>query len=91
MGKKTKEKLKEKIDSVLAGMEEEFSLRKLKVSENNRVNSIKVFVEKPGGITVDDCAKISKKLSVHFKILDYINKNFKLEVSSPGIENEEEK
>lgn len=47
---------------------------------------IRLFVDKPGGISVDDCASLSRALS---QIIDReageIN-NYRLEVSSPGLD-----
>ncbi len=45
---------------------------------------IKVFVDKEGGVTVDDCAEISEHLSRLFMV-EEIDYN-RLEVSSPGLE-----
>jgi ribosome maturation factor RimP len=86
-----KEKLKEKIGSALSSMGENFSLKGLNISTRNKSDILKVFVDKPGGITIDDCAEISKKLSVHLEIVDLLSKPYRLEVSSPGTENKEER
>lgn len=83
---KIKEKIKEKINSVLSSMNEEFSLQGLDISANNGIELIRIFVDKPGGITIDDCANISEKLSVHLEVNDFISGNYRIEVSSPGIE-----
>ncbi len=88
---KVKEKLKEKIDFVLSNMREDFSLKELIIERNSKTNLLKVFVDRPGGITIDDCAQISKKLSVHLDVLDLIKGSYRLEVSSPGAENKEER
>lgn len=88
---KIKDKLKEKIDFVLSSMREDFSLKELIIERNSKTNLLKVFVDKPGGITIDDCAQISKKLSVHLDVLDVLKGSYRLEVSSPGAENKEER
>jgi ribosome maturation factor RimP len=89
--RKIKEKLKEKIDFALSSMEEKFSLKALTILTKNKTNLIKVFVDRPGGITIDDCVDISKKLSVHPEIFDLLPRPYRLEVSSPGAENKEER
>jgi len=88
---KVKEKVKEKINFVLSSMREDFSLQGLDIETNNKTSLLRVFVNRPGGITIDDCAQISKKISVHLDIFDFIPEPYRLEVSSPGTENKEER
>ncbi len=80
------EKIKEKTNTVLKSMSGKFSLEGLEIQTNNGIKSITVYVQKPGGITIDDCALISKKLSVHLEVSDFISGSYRLEVSSPGTE-----
>ena len=47
---------------------------------------IRIFIDKPDGVTVDDCEKVSNHLSKLF-VVENIDFN-RLEVSSPGIERE---
>jgi ribosome maturation factor RimP len=89
--RKFKEKIKEKIDSALSSMEEKFSLKAFEIVTKNKTNLIKVFVDRPGGITIDDCVHISEKLSVHPELFDLLPGAYRLEVSSPGAENKEER
>ena len=51
---------------------------------SNRGRHVRVFMDKPGGITVDDCAAVSRHLSRLFEVegIDYD----RLEVSSPGLD-----
>jgi len=86
-----KVKVKEKINFVLSSMREDFSLQGLDIEINNKTNLLRVFVNRPGEITIDDCAQISKKISVHLDIFDFIPEPYRLEVSSPGTENKEER
>lgn len=46
---------------------------------------LRVFIDKDGGITVDDCELISRALSDRLDIEDYIPDAYILEVSSPGL------
>jgi ribosome maturation factor RimP len=86
--KRIKEKLKEKINFVLKSLKGDFSLEGLDIEINNGTNLLKIFVDKPGGITIDDCIHISEKLSVHLEVFDFIPGTYRLEVSSPGVERE---
>lgn len=47
---------------------------------------LKVFLDKPEGITVEDCAQISRILNKKLDEADLINEQYFLEVSSPGVE-----
>lgn len=49
---------------------------------------LRVYVDRDGGVSVDDCEKISKQLSAILDQEDFIKTNYFLEVSSPGIERE---
>ena len=52
--------------------------------ETSRGGLLRVFIDKPGGITVDDCARVSHHLTRAFVVegIDYE----RLEVSSPGLD-----
>lgn len=47
---------------------------------------LRVFVDRPEGVNVDDCETISRALSAILDEKDCIQTNYFLEVSSPGIE-----
>lgn len=47
---------------------------------------LRAFVDKDGGIDLDDCQNISEQLSTRLDNLDLINGAYILEVSSPGID-----
>ncbi len=47
---------------------------------------LRIFIDKPGGITVDDTADISRILNKKLDEIDLIKEQYFLEVSSPGIE-----
>ena len=46
--------------------------------------TLRVFIDQPGGITVEDCATVSNHLSRVFMVEDIDYKN--LEISSPGLD-----
>ncbi len=46
---------------------------------------LRVYIDKPGGINVDDCELISRALSDLLDEKDYIEDAYILEVSSPGL------
>lgn len=47
---------------------------------------LRVFIDKPGGITLDDCQALSRELSRKLDEADPIAESYSLEVSSPGLE-----
>lgn len=47
---------------------------------------LKVYLDKPGGITVDDTADVSRALNKKLDYADLIKEQYFLEVSSPGVE-----
>ena len=46
---------------------------------------LRVYADKEGGITVDDCEIISRALSDKLDAEDFISESYILEVSSPGL------
>lgn len=47
---------------------------------------LRLFIDKEGGIMLDDCANVSRELSMILDVEDAISCNYTLEVSSPGLD-----
>jgi ribosome maturation factor RimP len=47
---------------------------------------LRVFIDKPSGVTLDDCSDVSYQLSGVLDVEDPIQVPYRLEVSSPGVE-----
>ncbi len=47
---------------------------------------LRVFIDKPGGVTHEDCADVSHHLGTVLDVEDFIHSAYTLEVSSPGLE-----
>ena len=47
---------------------------------------LRVYLDKPGGVDLDDCQMVSEKLSAALDEKDPIAENYLLEVSSPGLD-----
>jgi len=47
---------------------------------------VRVFIDKPGGVTHDDCSEVSVHLGTVLDVEDFIHSACTLEVSSPGLE-----
>ena len=46
---------------------------------------LRAYIDKPGGITIDDCEKVSRALSEALDREDFIPEAYIMEVSSPGL------
>ena len=68
------------IEPVVAGMGYEL----VDVQASNGGRFLRLFIDKPSGINVDDCAAVSRQLARVFEVegIDYD----RLEVSSPGLD-----
>lgn len=46
---------------------------------------LRAYIDKPDGVTIDDCEKVSRAFSDQLDIEDFIQDAYILEVSSPGL------
>lgn len=46
---------------------------------------VRAFIDQPGGISLDDCERFSKRFSILLDVEDWIPFSYVLEVSSPGV------
>lgn len=46
---------------------------------------LRLYIDKPDGITLDDCADVSRELSELLDVEEVISAHYNLEVSSPGL------
>jgi ribosome maturation factor RimP len=47
---------------------------------------VRIFIDKPNGVTHQDCAEVSLHVGTILDVEDFIHASYTLEVSSPGIE-----
>ena len=47
---------------------------------------VRVFIDKPGGVTHEDCSDVSTQIGTVLDVEDFIHSAYTLEVSSPGLE-----
>jgi len=47
---------------------------------------LRIYLDKPGGITVNDCQLVSRQLGMILDVEDLIQTSYTLEVSSPGLD-----
>ena len=53
-------------------------------SPNNRI--LRIFIDKPGGVTLADCENVSHQVGAIIDVEDVISERYTLEVSSPGLD-----
>lgn len=46
---------------------------------------LRIYVDTPGGITLDDCARVSREIDDLIEVKDIFHQGYVLEVSSPGL------
>ncbi len=63
-----------------------FELVEVELSGTSRRPLLRVYIDGPEGVTVDDCARVSNQLSAILDVEDLIDGRYTLEVSSPGLD-----
>ena len=60
-------------------------LVEIEYKREGRAMVLRLFVDREGGVTLDDCAKVSRELSEILDVEDFVRDHYTLEVSSPGL------
>ncbi|EOD00619.1 ribosome maturation factor RimP [Caldisalinibacter kiritimatiensis] len=47
---------------------------------------LRIYIDKPGGISIEDCQEVSERVSLKLDEIDPIEEQYFLEVSSPGLD-----
>jgi ribosome maturation factor RimP len=78
----------EKIAALILPLLEErqFELVDLEYQREGRDWFVRIFIDKPGGITLDDCAGVSREVDDLIEVEQLIEHAFRLEISSPGLD-----
>ena len=63
-----------------------YELLHLEFSSEGGNHVLRVYIDAPGGIRVDDCAAVSRQLSAVLDVEDVLPSAYALEVSSPGLD-----
>ncbi len=72
------------IEPVVVGLGYEYIGAEYGQAENG--TTLRVYIDTPNGVQVDDCATVSRQLSAALDVEDVILAAYLLEVSSPGID-----
>jgi ribosome maturation factor RimP len=60
----------------------------LEVRGNGRRTAVRIYVDKPGGVTVSDCQQLSYEVGDLIDVSNLVPGSYDLEVSSPGLDRE---
>lgn len=82
-GEQLKTRLAKLLQPIVEG--EGLELVRLDYSTGRR-GHLSVYIDKPGGVTIADCERVSRSLSGMLDAYDPIDGSYILEVSSPGVE-----
>ncbi|RZV32371.1 MAG: ribosome maturation factor RimP [Chromatiales bacterium] len=63
-----------------------YELADLEVRLGSKGGLVRIFIDKPDGIDLDDCEKVSLAVSALLDVEDPVPGNYNLEVSSPGLD-----
>ena len=61
-------------------------LVEVRLLRSGRQITLQVFIDKDGGVDIDDCAAVSRQISVWLDVENPIQGAYRLEVSSPGLD-----
>jgi len=76
-------KIERLIDTILT--EKSFELVDLEYKSEGKGKIVRVFIDKQGGVNMDDCSAVSRELSILLDVHDIIPSSYNLEISSPGL------
>ena len=63
-----------------------FELVDVELSGGRQHKTLRVYIDGPQGVTVDNCADVSRQLSAILDVEDPFSGSYTLEVSSPGLD-----
>lgn len=53
---------------------------------SGHVLTVRIYIDKKGGVSIDDCADVSRQVNAIMDVEDFIHDKYNLEVSSPGLD-----
>ena len=82
-----KEVYEQKSEEILLPIIEEYGFELVDVEYVKEGGTwyLRTYIDKEGGISIDDCEKVSRRLSDILDEKDYIDDTYIMEVSSPGL------
>lgn len=80
--------LEQNLQEMLQGAVEDLGceLWGIECQRAGRFMTVRLFIDKEGGVTIDDCSDVSRQVSAILDVEDPIADKYNLEVSSPGLD-----
>jgi ribosome maturation factor RimP len=80
-------KIEERIEGLIKETIENmgYELKKIEVKQKGRARELIITIDKEGGVSVEDCARVSREIDPILRE-DLFERRWYLTVSSPGIE-----
>ena len=85
-------RLEEKVEKLIKEEVENlgYQLKKIEIKQKGRAKELVITIDKKGGVSVEDCARVSRKIDPILEEADLFENRWYLTVSSPGTEVTEE-
>lgn len=82
-----RKEVEERVESlVLEAVDQTFELVDVEYVKEGPHRYLRIYMDKEGGLTLEDCQKISESVSGPLDKKDFIDEAYFLEVSSPGLD-----
>ncbi len=85
-----REEIEKKVEKLLEPILRSLGLSLYDVEwlSSGKHNYLRIFIDKPGGVTIQDCQRVSEEIGDILDVEDFIHVSYYLEVSSPGLTRE---
>lgn len=83
-GRTIAEKVKALVTPILEG--QKLELVEVEFKREGHIQYLRIFIDKPGGVSIDDCQHVSRECEILLDVEDLIRTQYVLEVSSPGLD-----
>lgn len=77
-------RLRELVESPIEALG--YELVHIELTVQDKSNVLRVYIDAPGGIRVDDCERVSRQVSAILDVEEPLQSAYLLEVSSPGLD-----
>jgi ribosome maturation factor RimP len=83
MGKEIVDQVRSMVDPIL--LNEGMELVDIEYRRESKGWVLRLILDKEGGVTLDDCTRVSQEVGRNLDVEDFIQTTYTLEVSSPGL------